>query len=1676
MPGIKFDITGDNSHFINSMKEIQVSVQATSKTMGLLSKEFDLDSVNNQVLALTKVIRSQEAVIIKAKENIANWMKDSLNARNENRVDDFNVIQNDIDAEIQRLQELIAEQEKYKDALEEIKVLNGMGAEVNDQILFVSEEQYERVKALKKELADLQQQKANHDGGDYAGLMKLENSISKVNIALREETVSAAESVAALGPKGDKIARLTTLNFELTDAIKQQLEEVARLDAETKKSWEVLVKARKSGDKSAFDDARIMYEAYADARESATLKLIGLQKELQNVEEASFRSLATQLRDAKNELQKLVDAGKEGAQEFEEVIEKISGLQKDLTLQELRIEYAGDNGTLLALKDGLQGIAGTASLATGALGLFNKDSEEMATIQTKVQSLLAITVGIQETYAFATKASTIATKLFNAAFKSGPWGWAVSAIIAVIGAISMYTSINKEATEEEVKRREEAEKTRKSQEEANQAVGSSVGKVEGKYRSLQKQWERLQTESEKSKWIKSHASDFKSLGLAVDKVNDAEKVLVEMAPQVISALKAVAKASAYENLYTEAIEKKIREWDNRTKSTATGDYYRQLTGREEKRIYTSYQKEWESAGLTAGDYFEYTTEGIGGSIKTEYKLTKQGIDKINSYRKDQAIALRKELEASYDEEIKKYEEGWTDSLNEADKAKKEIPQNLLTDDDGDDVKNDDNRAARNAKQLQDQWKHEEAMSTLEQNAARAREDASIAAIQNQGERERAERDAQYQRTIADLKDKEEDIYKTIYEQRKRAYEDANKDEKYENTAEGKAGYLSDDAREAMRESLSDEERRQFDLNQQYYMAEREKAEAEYKRQLDERAKQERQYLLDYIKEYGSIQDQRAAINEEYDRKIAEERNAIQKAALQKQKEQAIEELNFREWQESINWEDVFNDLQMQSSRSLEVLKKQLRDALTSGDVSAENAKVLAEKIREIEDLLSQRKDPFAAWLPGLRERLRLTNEVKVAEDEVAAASKRSADAMNDVLSQKQAIKDVLDKIGKKDALGEKIDVDLGAISFENKDSIFEMFQIDKNSELGNKLAEMFGVLAQKTVDLGNAEEETTKAVSNYDIRKDALKNFVKGGSISQYFTDVTAGMGVGQMASLINTNVQSMAEFVDKIGQGDTDFGKAVHDFADGVSGFNNAFQAIQSGDIFGAVNGVLDGIAGFGRLFTTIFAGSGNEEELEAEIAELSKSQRILAEAIEYFAGKITDSTATNAQSIEYYRQAYNAEQEWREKQQEKINKRAAEYANTGYGFLGLGGKSSFNALMAGNSWEGWKTLSDILAKHLGENGITHSSVNKRNIWDLTPEEMALLEANAPKEWEALMNGDGHHNPSELIDEYMEHAGDLMELTSALNEKLTGYSWDGFLDSYKSLLKDLDSTTEDFADHIQELITNALIEGFVNSEAVKGKIQDLYNKIAEYASDESEGGTDLTENEINDIRAANEDIANTLLTWREAAKQAGLITESSSSSRQQQSATANSISNISYDQADSLVGIETAQLIVQEQIKAILDEWKGGKISDEEAQEALKDTIDTLGDGLAGGQSDNDGQPYRRMRDEFEELITAFGETRDDTALRDFANTPLVPEFQAMMDAMAPMLAPSVSGEGTETSDLILANLQTMNTLISGDSGILSLMATANTQRESIYKEMKGFVAEMRSGFNRVVTELQNQ
>ena len=329
----------------------------------------------------------------------------------------------------------------------------------------------------------------------------------------------------------------------------------------------------------------------------------------------------------------------------------------------------GDNVEVIAKLQAAMAVTNGLTQIQNALQKQSAVMQGVAALQTKANA------AAQALLAKNTVAATAAGEAFNAVARMNPYVLIASAVIMAGTALVAFTRHSKEATEAEKQQAEETERLRKKQEELQQAIGRHVGDVEAKYRSLQHEWSRLTTVAEKTDFVNQQAKAFQDLGLNVKTVTDAEQALVDKAPEVIAALKAVAQAEAYSDLYKQAIQKRATEWDNRIRGVETGDDYEKMSYTGQR--YRRFQDEWAAAGLTYGDYTAMTIEKMGGAMDTEYQLTKQGVDKINSYRAQQAAELNKRLEQQYNDEVQFYEDKWTEAENLVIDARSKIPASIL---------------------------------------------------------------------------------------------------------------------------------------------------------------------------------------------------------------------------------------------------------------------------------------------------------------------------------------------------------------------------------------------------------------------------------------------------------------------------------------------------------------------------------------------------------------------------------------------------------------------------------------------------------------------------------------------------------------------------------------------------------------------------------------------------------------------------------------------------------------------------------------------------------------------------------------------------------------------------------------------------------------------------------------
>lgn len=374
----------------------------------------------------------------------------------------------------------------------------------------------------------------------------------------------------------------------------------------------------------------------------------------------------TLIMDAREQLIQMRSAGLQDTAQYQQVGQEVAKMRTQMALVNAEMEYLSNpNKNLLVLKTGLQGIAGSASLVVGIMGFFNQKSEEMVQIQTKIQSLLGIIVGLETTYntvkktgilmravedlqtkaliasqALEAKAKTTnialtwsevaAQKAFNLVAKSNPYVILASAILTVVGGIALLIKANKEGA----KAQEEANKKMEEEQRLRKNAAYSVAQQMVEYKKLQTEWKSMNESLDKQKkFIKNNQSEFQKLGVSIAGVNDAENIFIKNEQAFIDSLKHRAMAAAamvqMQEQYKTVIDKMI-EMDDYTKSGGNEDTKKQakyLTDNYIARLLK--QKGVINSTKSAGAYLDLIKDGKASGNKM---LQESGIDWGKEYK------------------------------------------------------------------------------------------------------------------------------------------------------------------------------------------------------------------------------------------------------------------------------------------------------------------------------------------------------------------------------------------------------------------------------------------------------------------------------------------------------------------------------------------------------------------------------------------------------------------------------------------------------------------------------------------------------------------------------------------------------------------------------------------------------------------------------------------------------------------------------------------------------------------------------------------------------------------------------------------------------------------------------------------------------------------------------------
>lgn len=189
------------------------------------------------------------------------------------------------------------------------------------------------------------------------------------------------------GEDMDDAMKITTRNIEIQKKVIADLErQIFDLNRQ--------IDALSPG--TAQDELRRQAEA-ASKELNAEKEALKMMKAQVDANEKSQVSLRTRIRELTEELVRLESAGQRETEIYrqkQDELAKLTDAYGDVRDQARRM--ASDTAVFEGILSGMNGIAGAASAAQGAIGLLAGENENLQKVMLKVQSLMSITIGLQQ--------------------------------------------------------------------------------------------------------------------------------------------------------------------------------------------------------------------------------------------------------------------------------------------------------------------------------------------------------------------------------------------------------------------------------------------------------------------------------------------------------------------------------------------------------------------------------------------------------------------------------------------------------------------------------------------------------------------------------------------------------------------------------------------------------------------------------------------------------------------------------------------------------------------------------------------------------------------------------------------------------------------------------------------------------------------------------------------------------------------------------------------------------------------------------------------------------------------------------------------------------------------------------------------------------------------------------
>lgn len=656
-------------------------------------------------------------------------------------------------------------------------------------------------------------------------------------------------------------------------------------------------------------------------------------------------------------------------------------------------------------------------------------------------------------------------------------------------------------------------------------------------------------------------------------------------------------------------------------------------------------------------------------------------------------------------------------------------------------------------------------------------------------------------------------------------------------------------------------------------------------------------MRDYLKEYGTYQQQKLAIAQEYAEKIAKAQTEGERLTLTKEKEKALQKKQDEQVISKVDWVAAFGNLGT-------AFEGVIRDVLTELNAYMQTDEFKSRDAEDKKTILDARND-LQGKLGNDATFENLNRQIEEYRGNVQSLNIAEAfhkTALDNLTAAEQSRDKIMDKSSKEYADASKKVADANAEVERTSDLV-----TDANSavaEAQNNVADT-AVKLQGNLDLfsGSLNQLASGTLSGTVNGLDGLvkslggtadvagkfKDFLKtglsaifgeqlGGMMSESL-DLVEGLLTGEMSEAIISGVLGM---VDNILEG-----------------------ILKGGFITKPVNALVDGL---GSIANTLTFGGFN--------SWFGASYDKWYDALEYWGGRLevwgeavdryTDEISENygAESYKAAEQAKYYNEQSIKGQEQLLDARLAS------------GDSTFSHSMSYRMWQGsykgeggrrWKDVAGEISEKYGK-----PLNSMQDLYGYTADELREISAEYVDLWNAM-----DYKFREGLEDLIEMKDKAEEIRDTLNEALTGVSFDSFRDGMFSTLSDFskgfDDLTDDFGNDLRTSILKSLL-----SKNFDERIKALYEQ---WTGIFDENGN-VDESLVASAKETQEQLAKDMVNFRDTVTEAmGLDT---SSSYQQQSSK-KVYEGVSEDTANETNGRLTAVQINTDEIRRLSAERSVG-------------------------------------------------------------------------------------------------------------------------------------------------------